>query len=122
MTCCPSSPPFIELPCTFSTCTWPGFTWRIDSTDATEFDAVLSSAAFQLQNEDGTAALTLTSATAGQVTLNVTTARAWSITVEPRILSLDPGNYSWALETTDADGVKQPRLLGTLTVKPDPIV
>jgi hypothetical protein len=121
MSCQPTIP-FIELPPTFSTCTWPGLTWRIDSTDSTEFDAVLSSAAFQLQTESGTAALTLSSATAGQVTLNNTAARAWDITVDPRILSLAAGNYAWALETTDADGVVKPILIGSLQINPDPIL
>ena len=120
MTCKHPSIPLIDLPPTFRDCTWPGLTWRIDSTDGTDFDAVLSSAVFQLQSSTGASVLTLTSATAGQVTLNDTAAQAWDITVEPRILSIDAGNYAWYLETTDADGVKNPVLVGTLTVFSDP--
>lgn len=122
MTCSDSCPPSIALPCTFKDCTWGGFTWRLDSTDSTEFDAVLSSAVFQLQTEAGAAALTLSSATAGQITIVNSAAREWVVRVEPRILDLDAGNYSFALQLTDADGVRQPWLTGTLTVKPDPIV
>jgi len=111
--------PFVHLPCTYKDATWDGLTWRITSTDSTEFDAVLSSAKFQLKDSNGAAALTLTSATAGQVTLNKTAARQWDITVESRILSLDAGIYSWALETTDADGVIKPRLIGDLKINAD---
>jgi len=112
-------PPFVHLPCTYKDATWDGLTWRITSTDSTEFDAVLSSAKFQLKDSNGAAALTLTSATAGQVTLNKTAARQWDITVESRILSLDAGIYSWALETTDADGVIKSRLIGDLKINAD---
>lgn len=122
MSCCPSSPPAIELPCAFKGATWDGLTWRIDSTDGTEYDAVLSSARFQLQDSAGSAVLTLTSAVGSEITLNVTTARLWSITVESRLLTLDAGIYSWALETTDADGTVKVQLIGTLTVKPDLIL
>jgi hypothetical protein len=122
MSCCPSSPPAIELPCAFKGATWDGLTWRIDSTDSTEYDAVLSSARFQLQDSAGAAVLTLTSAVGGEITLNVTTARLWSVTVESRLLTIDAGIYSWALETTDADGTVKVQLIGTLTVKPDLIL
>ena len=122
MSCCPSSPPAIELPCAFKGATWDGLTWRIDSTDGTDYDAVLSSARFQLQDSAGAAVLTLTSAVGSEITLNVTTARLWSITVENRLLTLDAGIYSWALETTDAAGTIKVQLIGTLTVKPDLIL
>ena len=122
MSCCPSSPPAIELPCAFKGATWDGLTWRIDSTDSTDYDAVLSSARFQLQDSAGAAVLTLTSAVGSEITLNVTTARLWSVTVESRLLTLDAGIYSWALETTDADGTVKVQLIGTLTVKPDLII
>ena len=122
MSCCPSSPPAIELPCAFKGATWDGLTWRIDSTDGTDYDAVLSSARFQLQDSAGAAVLTLTSAVGSEITLNVTTARLWSITVESRLLTLDASIYSWALETTDADGTVKVQLIGTLTVKPDLIL
>jgi hypothetical protein len=122
MSCCPSSPPAIDLPCAFKGATWDGLTWRVDSTDGTDYDAVLSSARFQLQDSTGAAVLTLTSAVGSEITLNVTTARLWSITVEKRLLTLDAGIYSWALETTDADGTIKVQLIGTLTVKPDLIL
>lgn len=111
--------PFIQLPCAYKDATWDGVTWEITSTDATEFDAVLSSAKFQLKNSNGAASLTLTSATAGQITLNQTAARQWSITVESRILTLDSGIYSWALETTDASGIVKTRIIGNLEINDD---
>jgi hypothetical protein len=122
MSCCPSSPPAIDLPCAFKGATWDGLTWRVDSTDGTDYDAVLSSARFQLQDSAGAAVLTLTSAVGSEITLNVTTARLWSVTVEKRLLTLDAGIYSWALETTDADSTIKVQLIGTLTVKPDLIL
>jgi hypothetical protein len=123
MSCCPSSPPAIELPCAFKGATWDGLTWRVDSTDGTDYDAVLSSARFQLQDSTGAAVLTLTNDPFDlQITLNVTTPRLWSVTVEKRLLTLDAGIYSWALETTDADSTIKVQLIGTLTVKPDLIL
>jgi hypothetical protein len=122
MSCCPSSPPAIELPCAFKGATWDGLTWRVDSTDGTDYDAVLSSARFQLQDSAGAAVLTLTSAVGTEITLNVTSARLWSVTVEKRLLTLDAGIYSWALETTDAASTIKVQLIGTLTVKPDLIL
>jgi hypothetical protein len=122
MSCCPSSPPAIELPCAFKGATWDGLTWRIDSTDGTDYDAVLSSARFQLQDSTGAAVLTLTSAVGSEITLNVTTARLWSVTVEKRLLTLDAGIYSWAIETTDSESTVKVQLIGTLTVKPDLIL
>ena len=122
MSCCPSSPPAIDLPCAFKGATWDGLTWRIDSTDGTDYDAVLSSARFQLQDSAGAAVLTLTSAVGTEITLNVTSARLWSVTVEKRLLTLDAGIYSWAIETTDAENTIKVQLIGTLTVKPDLIL
>ena len=121
MSCC-QSPPAIELPCAYKGTTWDGLTWRIDSTDGTEYDSVLSSARFQLQGSTGAAVLTLSSAVGGEITLNVTTAKLWSVTVENRLLTIDAGIYSWALEMTDAAGVIKVQLIGTLTVKPDLIL
>ena len=122
MSCCSSSPPAIELPCAYKGTTWDGLTWRIDSTDGTEYDSVLSSARFQLQDSTGAVFLTLNSTVAGEITLNVTTAQLWSITVENRLLTVNAGIYSWALETTDAAGIIKVQLIGTLTVKPDLIL
>jgi hypothetical protein len=111
------------LPPTFTGNTWDGLTWTVDSVEAgdTEYAAVLVSARFQLQTEDGTVALTRTSATAGQVTLNETSADSWSVTVEPVDLTLNPGTYTYGLETVDADGVTKIRMAGTFVVKPDPV-
>lgn len=112
------------LPPTFTGNTWDGLTWTVSDVDAgdTEFAAALASARFQLQDAAGAVALTLSSATAGQVTLNVTTANAWSFTVEPRALAVTAGTYTYGLETVDADGVTKIRMAGTLVVKPDPVV
>jgi len=114
----------IPLPATVSSNTWDGLTWELTSVDAadTRFAAVLSSVRFQLQDGDGNAALTLSSASAGQVTINTATANAWSVTVEPRILSLAPGIYSYGLEFTDADGTVKTYLAGTLQIQPDRVI
>jgi hypothetical protein len=112
------------LPETFAGKTWDGLTWTVSAVEAeeTEYDAALTSARFQFQDADGAVALTLSSATAGQVTINTATANAWSITVEPRILTLTAGTYTYGLETTDADGREKPRMAGTIVIKPDPVV
>lgn len=112
------------LPETFTGKTWDGLTWSVSNVadGDTEFAAALVSARFQLQDADGNADQTLTSATAGQVTLNVTTANLWSVTVEPRVITLAAGTYTYGLETVDANGVEKARMAGTLIIKTDPVV
>jgi hypothetical protein len=112
-------PPYVDLPCVYKGETWDGLTWKINLTDSTEFDAVLSGSKFQIKDSNGSAILTLTSATPGEVTLNVTSPRKWSVTVESRILTIDAGVYSWALETTDVDGRIKTRLIGGLKINAD---
>ena len=111
------------LPSTVKGDTWDGLTWEITSVDAedTEFADTLTLARFQLQDDTGAAALTLTSATPGQVTINTATANAWSVTVEPRVLSLDAGSYSWGLELTDSGGVVKTRAGGFIEIIQDPV-
>lgn len=101
--------------------TWGGFTFTIDSSDDTDYAAALSRIRMTFKNSSGTAALTLDSNTAGQITIDTATAYAWSFTVEPRTLSLTAGNYSWAVETTDADSVvDKDKLAGTIQITTDP--
>jgi hypothetical protein len=116
----PRDIPTIKLPDAYKGETWDGLTWGIKSTDSTEFDGTLTNAKLQLKNQAGAAALTLNSTEAGEITLNNTTPRQWSITAEPRIMSLDAGIYSWALETTDDAGIVKTRMIGTLAVNADP--
>ena len=114
----------ITLPATFKNDTWDGLTWAITSVDAadTRFAAALSLVRFQLQDSDGTAALTLSSATSGEVTINTATGNAWSVTVDERVLTLAAGIYSFGLEFTDADSVVKTHLAGTLEIKADPVI
>jgi len=111
--------PTIELPHAYKDETWDGLTWEIVSTDSTEFDATLASAKFQIKDTTGVKVLTLSSAVAGEVAINNATARQWSVTIEQRLMTLNAGIYSWALETTDADGVVKTRMIGTLIVNAD---
>jgi hypothetical protein len=114
----------VKLPDTFKNDTWDGLTWAISSVDSedTRFASALSSVRFQLQTVSGTSALTLTSATAGEITINTATANAWSVTIEPRILAIADGEYLYGLEFTDADGVVKTYLTGSLTVLADPVI
>ena len=114
----------VTLPDVFQSETWDGLTWAIDSVSdgETEFASVLSSARFQLQDTSGSVVLTLSSATAGEVTINESGANAWSVTVEPRVLTLSGGIYSWGLETTDADGVIKIPFAGTIKIKGDLVI
>lgn len=114
----------VKLPDTLKGDTWDGLTWEISSVDPddTRFAAALSLCRFELQTLAGVAALSLSSATAGQITINTSTANAWSVTVEPRILSLSAGEYLYGLEFTDADGVVKTYLTGSLTVLADPVL
>lgn len=101
--------------------TWDGLTLTIDSSDDTKFAAALTAVRMSWKDDSGNVDLTLSSATAGQITINTATAYAWSFTVEPRALSLSPGTYSWAVETTDADGnVDKDFMAGCQTIIADP--
>jgi len=101
--------------------TFDGFTLTIDSSDDTKFADTLSLVRMSWRDESGTVVLTLSSATAGQITINTATAYAWSFTVEPRTLSLTAGFYSWAVETTDSAGVKDKDFMrGTHSIITDP--
>ena len=121
---CPSNIVKADLPDAFKGCTCDGLTWALTSVDddVTEYAAVLSLAVFQLQDSDGAAALTLSSAVSGEVTLNATGANAWSITVEPFIVSVATGVYSLALVATDDSARKTCVLQGTLRVHAPPIL
>jgi hypothetical protein len=114
----------VKLPDTFKNDTWDGITWAISSVDSNDsrFASALSSVRFQLQTVSGTSALTLTSATAGEITINTATSNAWSVTIEPRILAIADGEYLYGLEFTDADGVVKTYLTGSLTVLADPVI
>lgn len=114
----------VALPDTFKGDTWDGLTWAISSVDAddTRFAETLSLVRFQLQDADGVAALTLSSATSGEITINTATANAWSVTVEARKLTITPGEYYYGLEFTNSAGVEKTHLTGTLKVLNDPVV
>lgn len=100
--------------------TWGGLTWTITSSDDTKYGAALFRVRMTFKNSAGTVMLTIDSNVAG-ITINTATAYAWSFTVEPRLISFASGRYSWAIETTDADGtVDKDLLAGTLQITPDP--
>lgn len=114
---CPDDIIKLDLPDTKEECTWRGLTWTIDGVDAdtTEYDATLTLAEFIAKDSTGAVVLNLTSATAA-VTLNETAANQWSVTVEPRILTLDSGFYPFTLYTTDSAGLRAPRWEGTFRI------
>lgn len=99
--------------------TWDGLQCSFSS-DGTAFADDLSLVRFQFQDEDGTSALTLSSAVSGEVTIN--DAANWTFTVEPRIISIEPGTYSIGIETTDSAGIKKTRIAGTIEIIPDPVI
>jgi len=112
-----------RLPDTEKGTTWDGLTWTLTDPDgSTEWASALVSARFQMQNASGTSVFSKSSAVNGEITLNVTTADAWSITVEPVVITVAAGTYTYALETTDAQGRIKPQLKGTIRITSDPIV
>jgi len=114
----------ITLPKTYSGDTWDGLTWAVsDAAGDTEYAGALTLVRFQLQDSGGAAVLTLTSADPAAVTLNSAAPYAWSATVEPRILTLPPGDYTFGMEFTDDSTTParvKTRLAGTLEILPDP--
>lgn len=119
-------PDFVTLPCTFSGDTWDGFTWAISDADGdTDFAGTITLARFQIQDLSGNEMLTLSSDVSGEVTINTASDYNWSVTIEPRVLSLDAGTYTIGLEISDdstaPDRVKT-RLTGTLHINSDPVL
>jgi hypothetical protein len=117
---------FVTFPETFTGDTWDGFTFVVsDAAEDTDYAGALTLARCQLQDYTGASALSLSSAVSGQVTINVSSAYLWSVTVEPRILTLSAGTYSVGLELTD-NSTSPPRiktrLTGTLQVCSDPVL
>jgi len=112
-----------RLPDTEKGCTWDGFTWELTDPDgSTEWASTLVSARFQMQDEDGVSVFSKSSTVNGEITLNTTTADAWSITVESVLMTVAAGTYTYALETTDAGGRIKPQLKGAIRITPEPIV
>lgn len=101
--------------------TWPGLTFAITSSDDTEYASTLSRVRMTFKSAAGATALTLDSDEAGQITIDSPSAYAWGFTVEPLLLTLTAGIYSWAVESTDSTGRKNKDLLaGIITITPDP--
>jgi hypothetical protein len=118
---CAKSLQNIKLDATASGETWPGLTFTIDASDDTEYAAALSRVRMTWQDTAGVAALTLDSDASGQIEISSATAYAWEFTIEPRILGLTPGFYSWAIETTAADGkINKDLLAGSHQITDDP--
>jgi hypothetical protein len=100
--------------------TWPGLTLAIDYSDDTKYADTLSLVRMSWSNSAGVVALTLSSATSA-ITIDSATAYAWGFTVEPRLLTLTAGTYTWAIETTDSGGVvDKDYMAGTHTILDDP--
>jgi hypothetical protein len=116
----------IALPDVFQGDTWDGLTWEIESVDAnaTEHAGTLQKAVFRLTDSTGAVALNLDSDdVADGVTLNNTAPNAWSVTIEPRVITLAAGSYSWALRMFDNSSAPERRkvnIFGALRVKADP--
>lgn len=119
------SPHNIQLDPHFSATEWEGLTWSLYEvpTDNTFFEGTLTRAIFVFKDNAGNVDLTLDSDIVGEVTLNATTANAWSVTVKDLKLTLDPGIYSWALITYD-DSKTPARekvvIAGTIKINKDP--
>lgn len=111
-----------DLPSTISGDTWEGLTWGLESVPAgdTEFAGNLTLAEFEMKNSAGASALKLTSAT-GDVTIETATPNAWSVTVEPRILTQTSGTYTYGLQLTDDAWGPNTVVAGTLQIKIPPV-
>lgn len=99
--------------------TWDGLTNCSFSSDGTAFGDSLDTVRMQFKDSAGNAALTLSSETAGQIT--ITDAAAWTFDVEPRVINLTAGTYSWGIETTDSQGVIKTRVTGIIPIINDPV-
>jgi len=106
----------VTLPPIYRGQTWQGLRWRA-AAEHPDFAHALVAAVFQLQTESGTAALTLTS-DSGAVIIDNASPNQWQVTIPPLAISIPPGNYSWAIETTDAAHRVNPRCHGTITIIP----
>lgn len=112
------------LPITTSGDTWDGCTWALVSVTEgdTEFAGTLTLAEFEIQDNAGKPVLTLSSSTAGQVTIENSAPNAWSVTVEGRILDLPAGTYTYGLRLTDDAGRRKTVVSGILPIKAPPVI
>ena len=102
--------------------TWAGLTFAINSSDDTAYASELTRVRMSWRNSEGIVAQTLDSNVSG-ITIEVGIAYAWKFTVEPNLLSLPSGFYTWAIETTDAAAVVDKDLIsGTQQITADPHV
>jgi CelD/BcsL family acetyltransferase involved in cellulose biosynthesis len=104
----------ITVPSIYRGQAWTGLRWRAAAAHP-DFAHALVAAVFQLQTESGTAALTLAS-DSGAVIIDNATPNEWQATVQPLAITVPAGNYSWALETTDAAHRVNPRCHGVITI------
>jgi hypothetical protein len=101
--------------------TWAGISYQMTSSDDTEFANNLSRVRMTFKTAAGVSSLTLDSNGSGEITIDSAASYGWAFTVEPRILSLTSGWYSWAVETTDSTGRKNKDFIaGTVNITPDP--
>ena len=114
MDCCPTQS---DLPCCVKNDTWTGFT---DAYGSSPDGVNLALVRVGFVNEYGaTAGLTLSSAVSGQITIN--NAAAWNYTIEPVVLNLPVGKWTYGVETTDANGYIATRVSGTIEISVDPV-
>jgi len=99
--------------------TWDGLTNCSFASTGSAFSSPLALVRMQWKDSTGAAALTLSSAVSGEVT--ITNAASWTFDVPGRILSLSAGVYSIGLETTDSAGVVKTRVTGTQKILADPV-
>lgn len=113
----------INLPPVVTGETWSGMSVTITSSDDTKYADTLTRVIMSFKDQSGAIALNLDSDDAGEITINTATAFAWAFTVEPRLLTIAPSFYTWAIQVNDSGNVvDKDWVKGTLQVIADPHV
>jgi hypothetical protein len=99
--------------------TWDGLSGCKFSSTGTAFASPLATVRMSFKDSTGAVQLALSSDTPGEAT--ITDAAGWEFEIPARKLSMPDGAYSWGIETTDSAGIVKTRVIGTITILPDPV-
>jgi hypothetical protein len=99
--------------------TWDGLTGCKFSSTGTAFASPLALVRMTFKDSSGSVSLALSSANEDEI--EITDAAAWEFDVLGRVLTMTEGAYSWAIETTDDEGIVKTRVVGTICILTDPV-
>lgn len=109
-----ATPAYITLTPVVTGDTWDGLTDCSFSSTGSAFGSTLSKVRLDFKSSAGVVGQQLTTVGGGGIT--ITDSSAWTFDVDPVIITMAAGVWSFDIETTDSAGVIKTRVGGILTV------